>query len=97
MGSGRALEYYDMPTVRGIEREASGKNYRFSSLILGRVVKSTEWNVDEEAQHGTSALAEAPGVAARTVAFRRHHSLTVAARTEKVYRNKTQGVYRTGA
>jgi Protein of unknown function (DUF1592)/Protein of unknown function (DUF1588)/Protein of unknown function (DUF1585)/Protein of unknown function (DUF1587)/Protein of unknown function (DUF1595) len=36
---GRGLEYYDMPTVRKIVREAAASNYRFSSLVLG-VVKS---------------------------------------------------------
>ena len=34
---GRGLEYYDMPTVRSIERAASGKNDRFSELVLGIV------------------------------------------------------------
>ena len=38
-GLGRGLEYYDMPTVRSIERAASENNYRFSALILG-IVKS---------------------------------------------------------
>ena len=55
-GLGRALEYYDMPTVRGIERAASGKNYRFSALVLG-VVKSTEFQM-KRAQVAT-ALADA--------------------------------------
>ncbi len=32
LGSG--LEYYDMPAVRGIVREAAKNNYRFSSLVL---------------------------------------------------------------
>ena len=36
---GRGLEHYDMPAVRGIAREASDDDYRFSSLVLG-VVKS---------------------------------------------------------
>jgi hypothetical protein len=36
---GRGLEYYDMPTVRSIVKEAARTNYRFSSLVLG-VVKS---------------------------------------------------------
>jgi hypothetical protein len=56
-GLGRALEYYDMPAVRNIEREASGSNYRFSSLILG-IVKSTEFQM-KKAQPAASALAEA--------------------------------------
>ncbi len=43
-GLGRELEYYDMPTVRAIERKASGENYRFSSLILG-IVESTQFQM----------------------------------------------------
>jgi len=42
--SGRGLEDYDMPVVRSIVREASGKNYRFSSLVLG-VVKSAPFQM----------------------------------------------------
>jgi len=37
---GRGLEYYDMPVVRQIARDASGQNYKFSSIVLG-IVKST--------------------------------------------------------
>jgi hypothetical protein len=37
---GRGIEYYDMPTVRAIVREAARNDYRFSSLILG-IAKST--------------------------------------------------------
>jgi hypothetical protein len=36
---GRRVEYYDMPAVRAIVREAKAHDYRLSSLILG-VVKS---------------------------------------------------------
>jgi len=38
-GLGRGLEYYDMPVVRAIARDAARQNYRFSSLIVG-IVKS---------------------------------------------------------
>jgi len=34
---GRGLEYYDMPAVRKIVRDASVQNFRFSSLVLGVV------------------------------------------------------------
>ena len=34
---GRGLEYYDMPAVRAIVRNAGRENYRFSSLVLGVV------------------------------------------------------------
>src|ERR1019366_699735 len=36
---GRRLEYYDLPVVRGIDREAAKNNNRFSSFVLG-IVKS---------------------------------------------------------
>lgn len=32
---GRGLDYYDMPLVRSIAREAARNEYRFSSLVLG--------------------------------------------------------------
>jgi hypothetical protein len=41
---GRSLEYYDMPTVRQIVRDAAPNNYRFSSLVLG-VVRSTPFQM----------------------------------------------------
>jgi uncharacterized protein DUF1592/uncharacterized protein DUF1588/uncharacterized protein DUF1585/uncharacterized protein DUF1587/uncharacterized protein DUF1595/cbb3-type cytochrome c oxidase subunit III len=34
---GRGVEYYDMPLVRSIVRNAASDNYRFSSLVLGIV------------------------------------------------------------
>jgi hypothetical protein len=34
---GRGTEYYDMPVIRGIERDAAKQNYRFSALVLGIV------------------------------------------------------------
>jgi hypothetical protein len=36
---GRSVQYYDMPTVRKIVRDAGKDNYRFSSIVLG-IVKS---------------------------------------------------------
>ena len=36
---GRGVEYYDMPAVRTIVRDAAASNYRWSSLVLG-IVKS---------------------------------------------------------
>ena len=38
-GLGRRVEYYDMPTVRAIARDAAANDNRMSSFILG-VVKS---------------------------------------------------------
>jgi hypothetical protein len=34
---GRPVEYYDMPAVRVVVRDAGKNNYRFSSLVLGAV------------------------------------------------------------
>jgi hypothetical protein len=34
---GRELEYYDMPQVRAVVREAKAKDYRFSALVAGIV------------------------------------------------------------
>jgi hypothetical protein len=36
---GRGVEYYDMPAIRAIVRDAATQDYRWSSLILG-IVKS---------------------------------------------------------
>jgi hypothetical protein len=41
---GRGIEYYDEPAVRKILREAEGKDYRWSSLILG-IVNSTPFQM----------------------------------------------------
>ena len=43
-GLGRGLEYYDMPTVRGIARDASRNDYKFSSIVLG-IVKSAPFQM----------------------------------------------------
>ena len=41
---GRAMEYYDAPAIRAIERTAARDDYRFSSLILG-IVQSTPFQM----------------------------------------------------
>ena len=41
---GRQVEYYDMPAVRGVVRDAARTNYRFSSLIAG-IVKSVPFQM----------------------------------------------------
>ena len=48
---GRGVEYYDMPAVRSIIRDAESKNFRFSALIMG-VVNSAPFRqrmISEEA------------------------------------------------
>ena len=37
-GLGRGVEYFDMPTVRSIVREAEANGNRFSSIVLGIVM-----------------------------------------------------------
>jgi hypothetical protein len=41
---GRGLEYYDMPVVRSIAKDAAANDYRFSSIILG-IVKSAPFQM----------------------------------------------------
>jgi hypothetical protein len=43
-GLGRRVEYYDMPTVRAIVREAAQTNNRFSTFILG-IVKRPQFQM----------------------------------------------------
>ena len=57
-GLGRRVEYYDMPTIRNITREAADDGYRLSSFVLG-VVSSPAFQtnrlemVTDEFQEGT--------------------------------------------
>jgi hypothetical protein len=48
---GRGVEYYDMPAVRKIVRDASRDNYHFSSLILG-IVNSVPFKMRKSAPSG---------------------------------------------
>jgi hypothetical protein len=41
---GRSVEYYDMPAVRKIERDAAVGDYRWSSMILG-IVRSAPFQM----------------------------------------------------
>jgi hypothetical protein len=51
---GRGLEYYDMPAVRGIVRDASKNNYRFSALVMA-IVKSTPFQMKQAQAANTVA------------------------------------------
>jgi len=42
---GRGVEYYDMPVIRSIDREAGRSNYRFVSLVMS-VVKSEPFQMN---------------------------------------------------
>ena len=59
-GLGRVLDYYDMPAVRAIGREAKASGNHFSSFILG-VVKSVPFQMRraEETESATSDVASA--------------------------------------
>jgi hypothetical protein len=46
---GRGVEYYDMPAVRSIIRDAAPTNYRLSSLIVG-IVKSKPFQMNVKVQ-----------------------------------------------
>ena len=62
-GMGRGTEYYDMPLIRSIVRDAESKDYRFSSIILG-IVKSEPFQVNQKEQvtsNGRGPLADARG------------------------------------
>jgi hypothetical protein len=51
---GRRVEYFDMPAIRAISREAKAQDYRMSSFLLG-VVKSDPFqrSTVESAFHDT--------------------------------------------
>lgn len=51
---GRGLEYYDMPVVRGIARDAARNDYRFSSIVMG-IVKSPEFETKRSHEPVTEA------------------------------------------
>ena len=53
-GLGRGLEYYDMPVVRGIARDAAKKDYRFSAIVAG-IVSSTPFR--QKAPQGATLVA----------------------------------------
>jgi hypothetical protein len=41
---GRGIEFYDMPELRSIVRDASRDNHRFSAIVLG-IVKSPQFQM----------------------------------------------------
>ncbi len=43
-GLGRGVEYYDMPVIRSIVRDADKNNDRFSSILMG-VIKSAPFQM----------------------------------------------------
>ena len=55
---GRGIEYYDMPVVRSIVREAKKDDYRFSALILA-VVNSQPFRMNTKMADGDVVLTQA--------------------------------------
>lgn len=51
---GRTVEYYDMPAVRAIVRDAARSNYRFSAIVLG-IVRSAPFQMRKSAAEGPDA------------------------------------------
>src|SRR6266853_1182252 len=52
-GLGRGLQYYDMPVMRGVLREAAGQDNRFSAIVLG-IVKSVPFQMRKRADAAVS-------------------------------------------
>jgi hypothetical protein len=73
---GRELEYFDMPQVRAVVREAEGHDYRFAAIVTG-IVSSDSFRMqafpdvetDDTGRDGrgraTQARAEMPAVEQR--------------------------------
>jgi hypothetical protein len=47
---GRTVEYYDMPAVRRIVRDAAGEDYRFSAIVTG-IVRSAPFQMRKSAEN----------------------------------------------
>jgi hypothetical protein len=56
---GRGLEFYDMPVVRAIARDAAAQNYRFSSIVTG-IIKSAPFRMKRAVGSQLSALSQSP-------------------------------------
>jgi hypothetical protein len=57
---GRGLEYYDMPVVRKVVRDASTQGFRFSSLVLG-VVNSAPFQMKMKKEPANQSAAVTAG------------------------------------
>jgi hypothetical protein len=54
---GRGVEYYDMPLVRAIVRDAGKKDYRFSALVMG-IVSSAPFQMSTTTRQAAERVAE---------------------------------------
>ncbi len=57
---GRSVEYYDMPTVRAIVRDAARDNYRFSSIVMG-IVRSAPFQMRTAPRESAASPRRPPG------------------------------------
>ena len=63
-GLGRSIEYYDMPAVRKVVREAAREDYRFSAILTGdRAQRAVP--VQHDSEHGRRARGARGGSAAK--------------------------------
>jgi hypothetical protein len=51
-GLGRGVEYYDMPVLRSIVRDAARENNKFSSIVLG-IVKSAPFQMKTKVEESS--------------------------------------------
>ena len=63
-GIGRGLEYYDLPAVRKIARDAAKSDYRWSAIISG-IVTSTPFSMGIARGEESQNRQPATGVARR--------------------------------
>jgi hypothetical protein len=52
-GTGRGVEYYDMPVIRAIVRDADKNNDKFSSILMG-VIKSAPFQMRTKVEESTN-------------------------------------------
>ena len=55
---GRRIEYYDLPTLRKIAREAASSNYRWSSIVVG-IVQSAPFQMRRAAPDSAASVTSA--------------------------------------
>ncbi len=57
-GLGRGVQYYDMPAIRAIVREAGKNDYKLSAIVLG-IVKSTPFQMKEKSREAENRAVSA--------------------------------------
>jgi hypothetical protein len=54
---GRRVEYYDMPSIRDVDRDAAANGNAFSAFVLG-IVESTPFQMKQAEKAAVAALGE---------------------------------------